>query len=96
MLTEEQITSEFVDIIRTYDDDFLRMKHNNGDPIYVCFDKEYSEDLKEQAKKSLDYIFGIAGKINNHYHYEIVNKFEFDLICVIIITAFNVIKLLNN
>ena len=65
--------------VRTYDDDFLRMKHNNGDPIYVCFDKEYSEELKEQAKKSLDYIFGIVGKINNNYHYEIVDKFEFDL-----------------
>ncbi len=59
--------------------DFLRMKHNNGDPIYVCFDESYSEDLKTKATEALDYVFGIVGKINNKYHYEIVDKITFDL-----------------
>ena len=56
---------------------FIRMKHNDGEPIYVCFDNAYTEDLKDKAKESLDYIFGIVVKINSNYHYKIVNEQEF-------------------
>ncbi len=58
---------------------FLRMKHNDGEPIYICFDDDFSNELKDTAIKSLDYVFGIVGKINSNYHYKIVEKTEFDL-----------------
>ena len=61
-----------------HNDDFVRMKHNDGEPIYICFDEQYPKDLKEKAKQSLDYIFGIVGKINSKYRYEIVDKAKFD------------------
>ena len=84
--TQEEIveTAETLDcdmgyINKTSNNYYVRMKHNNGEPIYVCFDKEYSESLKEMAKESLDYIFGIVGKINSNYTYKIVDKWEFDL-----------------
>lgn len=56
---------------------YLRMKHNEGEPIYVCFDDKYSDELKKQAIESLDYIFGIVGKINSNYKYEIVDRDDF-------------------
>lgn len=56
---------------------FVRMKHNNGEPIYVCFDDSYSEELKANATEALDYVFGIVGKINKNYHYKVVDKTEF-------------------
>ena len=75
-------TSEFLDCDTSYmakqNGDFVRMKHNNGEPIYVCFDEEYSDKYKAVTKESLDYVFGIVGKINNNYHYEIVDKKTFD------------------
>lgn len=58
--------------------DFVRMKHNNGEPIYVCFDEAYSSELKEEATEALDYVFGIVGKINDKYHYQVVDKQTFD------------------
>ncbi len=61
-------------------DNFVRMKHNDGEPIYVCFDSAYSEDLKTKAIESLDYVFGIVGKINDNYKYQVVNKAIFDLL----------------
>jgi len=66
------------DYLMKQDDNFIRMKHNDGEPIYICFDDAYSEGLKEKSKISLDYIFGIVGKINDKYHYKIVDKNEFD------------------
>ena len=60
------------------DGDFVRMQHNNGEPIYVCFDESYPDDLKEKSKQSLDYVFGIVNKINDKYHYEVVDKEEFE------------------
>ena len=75
-------TSEFLECDTSYmakqNGDFVRMKHNNGEPIYVCIDEEYSDKYKAVTKESLDYIFGIVGKINNNYHYEIVDKKTFD------------------
>ncbi len=74
-------TADFLNCDLSYiqqrNDGFVRMRHNNGDPIYVCFDSAYSEDLKTKAIESLDYVFGIVGKINDNYHYEIVEKTEY-------------------
>ncbi len=60
-----------------YGSRFLQMEHNGDEPIYVCFDESLNEKEIESAKKSLDEIFGIVGKINKHYRYEIVSKAEY-------------------
>ena len=58
--------------------ELLRMKHNNGEPIYVYIDEDISDLEKKYIKQSLDKMFGIVGSINNKYHYEIVNKSKYD------------------
>lgn len=58
---------------------FAKMEHNGKDPIYVCFDEDLNELEKDSAIKALDYLFGIVGKINSNYRYEIVDKSTFNL-----------------
>ena len=53
---------------------FVQMEHNGDEPIYVCFDDSLTQEEIESAKKSLDEIFGVVGKINKSYRYEIVDK----------------------
>ena len=54
-----------------------RLKHNNGEPIYVSFDEGYPEDYKKIAQDSLDYVFSVIGPINEFYkEYEIVSSNE--------------------
>lgn len=55
-----------------------RLKHNNGEPIYVKIAKDFNEEQKAEIIKSLDYVFGIAGEFNSFYHYEIVDSFGID------------------
>ena len=56
-------------------DKFLKLSHNNGDPIYVSFNGEYPEESKQAAINSLDYVFEIVGGINPNYsEYEIVDS----------------------
>ncbi len=74
-------TAEFLEcdmsyVMKEYGN-YVRMKHNNGEPIYICFDESYSDDLKTKAIETLDYVFGIVGKINANYHYKIIDKTEF-------------------
>jgi len=56
-----------------YGDKYLQMEHNGDEPIYVCFDNSLTKEEIESAKKSLDEIFGIMGRINKNYKYEIVD-----------------------
>lgn len=56
---------------------YLRMEHNEDEPIYVCFDDELTEEEKQDAVKALDYMFDIVGTINKKYRYKIVNKDEY-------------------
>lgn len=57
---------------------FSRLQNNGKNPIYVCFSDEISEKEREIATRSFDYMFGIVGKINPKYRYEIVDKGEFN------------------
>lgn len=59
-------------------ENFRRMEHNNGEPIYVCFDSSIGQEVKDSAIRSLDYLFGIVGSINDNYYYEVVDKTKFD------------------
>ena len=52
------------------------MKHNNGDPILVAFDREHTEEQKQAIINSLDHVFGIVNQINSNYHYKIVSLDE--------------------
>lgn len=52
------------------------MKHNNGEPIYITFDKNYPEEYKQQTIKSLDYVFGLVNEINDLYYYKIVDDYN--------------------
>lgn len=57
-----------------YGSRFLQMEHNGDEPIYVCFDESYTQEEIVSAKKSLDEVFGVVGKINKNYRYKIVSK----------------------
>ena len=57
---------------------YMQMEHNGNEPIYVCFDKRFTQEEIESAKKSLSEIFGVVEKINKHYKYKIVSKEEYD------------------
>ena len=48
-----------------------RLKHNDGEPIYIQIDNRFSPEQKETIKNALDFIFGIVGDINNNYKYQI-------------------------
>lgn len=50
-----------------------RLKHNNGEPIYIQIDNEFSLEQKETVKQALDFIFGLVGDINDNYKYEVVD-----------------------
>ncbi len=49
------------------------LAHNDDKPIYVSF-RDCSENVKTVATKSLDYVFGIVGQMNEKYRYEIVEN----------------------
>ena len=59
-------------------DKYVRMEHNGKEPIYVCFDGQLSEVEKASAINSLDYVFGIVGKINDKYRYKVIDKSKYD------------------
>ncbi len=54
----------------------VRMMHNGDKPIYVHIKDEMNEEENELIRQSLDYVFGIVGKINDNYKYEIVDSDE--------------------
>lgn len=60
------------------DGHYCRMQHNGDEPIYVYFDETLTELDEELATKSLDYVFGVIGDINENYRYEIVDKAVYD------------------
>lgn len=51
-----------------------RLDHNNGEPIYVSVDANFTEAEQANIAWSLDYVFGLVGDINPNYHYEIVSE----------------------
>lgn len=55
---------------------FIRLDHNNGEPIYVSVDDDFTAVEKDYVKWSLDYVFGVVGEINDKYKYEIVSEQE--------------------
>lgn len=66
-------------VMKLYDyngkDDVIRLKHNDGEPIYVNFQEGYPEKLENMAKSSLDYVFNIVGGVNDFYQeYEVVDN----------------------
>lgn len=67
-----------ISYLREHAGNYLRMQHNNGEPVYVCFDSMLTEEEKTAATSALDYVFGAVGKINDKYKYEIVDKATFD------------------
>ena len=50
-----------------------RLKHNDGEPIYIQIDNEYTPDQREIIKQALDFIFGLVGDINDNYKYAVVD-----------------------
>ena len=52
----------------------FRMKHNDDEPIYVTISDDFSNEEREEIVKALDYVFGIVGDVNPHYHYDIVDN----------------------
>ena len=53
-----------------------KLTHNNGQPIYVTFSEEYTDHYKAIVTESLNNIFSLLNKVNNLYHYEIVNDYD--------------------
>ena len=54
-----------------------RLRHNEGEPIYISFDDGYNEKYKQVAKDSIEYVFSIVGSINDDYKkYEYVDQSE--------------------
>lgn len=64
--------------IFTHNKKYIRMQHNNKEPIYVSFSSKMSQEEVQCATNSLNYLFGIVGKINDNYRFEIVDKDKFD------------------
>lgn len=56
----------------------VRMMHNGDEPIYVHITDEMNEEENKLIEESLEYVFGIVGKINDNYKYEIVDKSEYN------------------
>lgn len=50
-----------------------RLQHNDGEPIYIQIDDEFSLEQKQTMKQALDFIFGLVGDINDNYKYVIVD-----------------------
>lgn len=59
--------------------DYLRLKHNDGKPIYVYIDQSISESDEELIKQTLDYYETIFKDINDKYFFEIVGKQTYDI-----------------
>lgn len=57
---------------------YERLKHNDDEPIYVCFNAYMTDEQKQVATEALDYIFGIVGNINPNYRYEIIDLDKYD------------------
>ena len=66
--------------VKRRNDNFIRMRHNGDEPIYVGIDSSYTETEVEAVKLALDEVFSIIGTINSKYRYEIVTEEEFDSI----------------
>ncbi|MBQ8909275.1 MAG: hypothetical protein IJY90_03220 [Clostridia bacterium] len=54
-----------------------RMQHNDGEPIYVCFDEKLTTESTTAATEALDEIFGLVNQINPSYHYTVIDKHEY-------------------
>ncbi len=67
-----------ISYLKQHRGNFVRMQHNGDEPIYVYLDSVLTEDEKESAIRALDYVFGVVGRINSKYRYQIVDKAEFD------------------
>lgn len=67
-----------ISYLKQHRGNYVRMQHNEDEPIYVYLDSVLTEDEKQSAIRALDYVFGIVGRINSKYRYEIVDKAEFD------------------
>lgn len=57
---------------------YVRMQHNNEEPIYVALSEKIDEKEKSIIVNSLDYVFGIVGSIDDRYVYQIVDKNTYD------------------
>lgn len=57
---------------------YTKMQHNGDEPVYVCFDEKMNKKETTCAQKALDYTFGIVGKINDFYKYQLVDEPTFD------------------
>ena len=73
----EQIGCD-ISYLKQHKGNYVRMQHNEDEPIYVYLDSVLTEDEKQSAIRALDYVFGIVGRINSKYRYQIVDKAEFD------------------
>lgn len=52
----------------------MRLEHNNGEPMYVEIDKDFTEEQRNEIISVLDHVFGIVGSVNENYKYEIVDS----------------------
>lgn len=56
-------------------DHVKRLKHNNGESIYINIQDNYPEKYENIARESIDYVFSIIGGINDLYkNYEYVDE----------------------
>lgn len=58
------------------DKEIIRMKHNNGEPIYCYLSEEFSQEEQKSIRAALEHVFGIIGRVNPYYQYKIVDKKE--------------------
>lgn len=50
-----------------------RLRHNNGEAIYISLEKNsFSENQTQTIVSAVDYIFKLIGDINENYHYQLV------------------------
>lgn len=52
----------------------VRLKHNNGEPVYVSISDKFSDNEKAEIIMALDYIFGFLNAINSNYNYKVVDS----------------------
>lgn len=56
-------------------DHVKRLKHNDGEPIYIKIQDDYPEQFEDMAKESIDYVFNIVGGVNDLYkNYKFVDE----------------------
>ena len=46
---------------------YIRMSHNDGDPIYVTFDN-LDKSIERNATEALDFTFDVLSSINDNYY----------------------------